>query len=399
MKYEYPTITHIDDILPAIKDREEFIVADRPGHKVVNYLINFEDTFPRIVGTDISEEDKNLAALRRECRGIKFNNNGQIICRPLNKFFNLNEKEETQSNMIDIKQDHVILEKLDGSFIAPYIADNRLIYGTKMGETFITEQVLDFIKDKQNYNEFSLHLIDAGYTPIFEFTSPANRIVIPYNETNMTLIAVRHMVSGRYYSYDEMKEQARKYNIPVVKMLAGSIENMQEFVDRTRGLVNEEGYVIRFTSGYMLKLKADDYVRKHKTKDTISLEKNILEIIFSETLDDIVADLPEEDATKVKKYAEAVNHSAFDLCSKLSTLVKEQKTLLNNEKKRFALEVIPNNKQYAPLLFAMWDGKEPMDVIRKYILSNCGTQTKVESIRHIIGPTVWRDIYVSNIED
>jgi RNA ligase len=399
MKYEYPIITNIDDVLPAIKDREEFIVADRPGHKVINYLINFIDTFPKVIGDDVSEEDKKLAAMRRECRGIKFDDKGFIICRPLHKFFNLNEKEETQSNMVDVKEDHVILEKLDGSFIAPYVANNKLIYGTKMGETHITAQVLDFIEDKQKYNEFSLHLIDAGYTPIFEFTSPINRIVIPYSQTNLTLLAVRHMVSGRYYSYDEMKEQARKYDIPVVKMLAGSIENMQEFVEHTNNLVNEEGYVIRFASGYMLKLKSSDYVRKHKTKDSIALEKNILEIIFSEKLDDVIADLPEEDAAKVKKYAEVVSHSALTLCSRLKDIVSEAKTSLDNEKKRFAIEVVPNHRQFSSLLFSIWDGKDAMDSIKKHVLSNCGTQTKVDGLRHIIGPTVWRDIYVSNIED
>ena len=91
MKYQYPEIRNISDVLPALEGREEFIIADRPGYKVVNYLVNFEDTFPQVIGGDFTDEQRAIAALRRECRGIKFNSEtGEIICRPLQKFFNVN---------------------------------------------------------------------------------------------------------------------------------------------------------------------------------------------------------------------------------------------------------------------------------------------------------------------
>ena len=41
MKYKFPTIQHIDDVLPHIVDCDDFIVADKGDHKVINYVKNF----------------------------------------------------------------------------------------------------------------------------------------------------------------------------------------------------------------------------------------------------------------------------------------------------------------------------------------------------------------------
>ena len=91
MIYQFPKINNISDILPAIAGKEEFIIADRPGFKVVNYLVQFENTFENPMDEGISEQEKLYRTIRRECRGIIFDEiTGDIIRRPFNKFFNLN---------------------------------------------------------------------------------------------------------------------------------------------------------------------------------------------------------------------------------------------------------------------------------------------------------------------
>jgi len=133
--YEFPEIYNIKDVLPAIKDRPEFVVAEKEGYTVVNYNVCFHDTFPDVNGefkTIGSLEERNLpqyqAKIRRECRGIIFDSKtGDIIRRPYHKFFNVNEREETQENQINLGHPHVIVEKLDGSMIAPFIVDGQMI--------------------------------------------------------------------------------------------------------------------------------------------------------------------------------------------------------------------------------------------------------------------------------
>jgi hypothetical protein len=45
MNYAFPIIRHLDDVLPHIEGREEFIVAEREGYTVVNYVVAMADTF------------------------------------------------------------------------------------------------------------------------------------------------------------------------------------------------------------------------------------------------------------------------------------------------------------------------------------------------------------------
>jgi len=403
MSYEFPVIKNISDVLPAIAGKEEFIVAERNGFNVINYLVNYELTFENPNEEGISEQESLYRTIRRECRGIIFDSkNGKILRRPMNKFFNLGEKEETRSENIDISKPHVILDKLDGSFIAPFFssdpltnADTRIIFGTKMGETDQSAQVDEFLKDKPNYHDFADNLLTLGYTPVFEFTSPANRIVINYKETKLTLLCVRDQHTGVYMPYDKLVELANKYDIPVVNALPGGIQNMEKFVAETRALQGEEGYVITFDDGLRLKLKSDEYVLMHKTKDSISQEKNLLELILTDKIDDTLSLLSKEDADKVRKYADSVLHRISEIASSATEIVAYQKILLNNEKKRFALEFIPHHKEYSGILFAVWDGKDARDAIVKQVLNNCSTQTKVNSVRQFLGPLIWNDIYTA----
>lgn len=199
--YEFPHIRNLNDIRPAIAGRDEFIVAERDWGYVVNYNVNFADTFPT-PNTD-DEELNHLYKIRRECRGLIFDNNENIISRPLHKFFNINEREETQSSNIDLSQSHIILEKIDGSFIRPFrTLDGILRWGTKMGETEVANLVIPFLEKNKNYIDFAHWACDNNLTPIFEFTSRKQRIVVDYGrEDNLTLLAIRHNFTGDYIPY------------------------------------------------------------------------------------------------------------------------------------------------------------------------------------------------------
>ena len=106
MNYEFPHIESIDDVLPHIKGRDEFRVTDKGDYTVINYMVNLEETFKW------NEDDALGCAIRRECRGLAFDTEGEIISRPYHKFFNVNEKEETKIDKIDLTHSHVVLENV-----------------------------------------------------------------------------------------------------------------------------------------------------------------------------------------------------------------------------------------------------------------------------------------------
>ena len=153
MRYHFPIITDLSQVEEAIADRDEFIIAEREFGFVVNYLVNFEDTFPRL-------NTKNpalnaLYAMRRECRGIKFGSDRKILARTLHKFFNMGERPETEMQNVDFEVPYVLLEKLDGSMIHPINYQNQVALCTKMGLTDYSAQAQTFIESsKIGYNDF-----------------------------------------------------------------------------------------------------------------------------------------------------------------------------------------------------------------------------------------------------
>jgi len=201
MKYQFPVINHISEVQAAVRGLDEFICADRGDHLIFNYLVNFSTTFPDPMSVN-DPETARLYALRRECRGLIFSKaTGRVIRRPYHKFFNLNERPETSQNNIDLSQDHTVLTKLDGSMIAPFYSEGQLRFGTKMGITEVAGPAEKFAYASRSYIDFSRNLIADGYTPIFEWTSRQQRIIIDYPEENLILTAIRHMITGEYLPY------------------------------------------------------------------------------------------------------------------------------------------------------------------------------------------------------
>ena len=131
--------TRIEDYLDAISGCEAFFVAERDHFKVINYISMGNDVFPDPMAAP-DEITARKWGLRRQCRGIIFDHDGNVISLPIHKFFNVNEKDETQSHLIDLTQPHVILEKLDGSMIRTIPLGNTFRLGTKMGITDVSMQ-------------------------------------------------------------------------------------------------------------------------------------------------------------------------------------------------------------------------------------------------------------------
>jgi len=204
MFYEFPRIEKIDDVLPAIEGRDEFIVADKNEYIVINYNVGFIDTF-NIDDDDLVDNYGTMipsGIIRRECRGLIFDKNGNLISRPAHKFFNLGERDETQIHNVDMSAPHIVLDKLDGSFIRPFkTQDGILRIGTKMGETDVAALAVPFF-EQDEYKQFAEWCIANHMTPVFEFMSRKARIVVDYGETDqLVLLFIRKNHCGNYIKY------------------------------------------------------------------------------------------------------------------------------------------------------------------------------------------------------
>ena len=383
MNYEFPHIESIDDVLPHIKGRDEFRVTDKGDYTVINYMVNFEETFKW------NEDDALGCAIRRECRGLAFDTEGEIISRPYHKFFNVNEKEETKIDKIDLTHSHVVLEKLDGSMIRTLPLNGGFRLGTRAGITDVSENAEAFIADKPQYTTFINECAKKGATPIFEWCSRKNRIVIDYPEDQLILTGIRYQLSGTYFQYKIMVNYANAWNIPVIKAIAGGEKNLQNIVDHIRTWHDSEGVIIRFNyDGHMLKIKADDYCLKHTTKDSISFEKNVIQVILNDGVDDLIPLLTENDAQRLLDFQKAFWLSIDEVALDIHGMYMEGYKI--ESQKDFATQFITKYPQkYAPFLYGMRKGMNLKDMLKESIGKSLSTQTKVDEARWMFGDIHW----------
>lgn len=390
MNYEFPVIKHIDQVLAAIEDRPEFVVAKKDGYTVINYNLIMADTFPSVLNgwchTDCSCKscaDMKIASLRRECRGIIFDSNtGSVVRRPFHKFFNVNELPETHQNQINLSEPHHILEKLDGSMIAPFYANGQLIFGTKMGATDVAKPVEDYVNYNSQYIDFARQCIESfNQTPIFEWCSRKQKIVLDYPEDRLILTGVRNMVTGEYISYHAMHSRASWYNIPVVNVFDPQ-EDMKRFIEYVKKQEGVEGFVPRFYNGHMVKLKCDWYVQIHKAKEKILWDRHIVEMILDNRLDDVKAHLLEDERQRLSDYEEAITNHINLLSNTLFSMMVEIENS-GIDRKTFAIEKANSTGLFKSLIFKMWDGYNLnmcYDLVVDMIRSHLGSNTKYDQI-------------------
>ncbi len=384
MNYKFPVITHLDQVLSVIKGREEFFVAERDFGYVVNYTHVGADTFPVLAGPN----DPN--AILRECRGLIFDKDGKILSRPFHKFFNLGERDETSMSELTLmlSTPHVILEKLDGSMIRPiWYPDGDVRLATKMGvtETALQAEKWLFNNGHQNYVTFMRHMREEGATPIFEWCSRHNKIVLDYPVPRLVLLAIRTDETGHYWPHEYVSEVAKKRNIDLVEVYFGNIGSMQSTIQVVRNEDQFEGIVIRFADGHMMKVKSDWYVSLHRTKDAVRFEKNVLNIIADNKVDDLLPLLDENDKVKVLAYREQVNAKVAKVCKEYDVILDSAR-FSGASRKEFALDYAPK-LPVASIAFDLYGKKKDntREAVMEYVARNCSSPKKLLMVKKFLG--------------
>lgn len=397
MKYDFPRIYDIDDVLCAIEGSPEFIVAEKDGYKVVNYVVATHETFPDVKTVGLTNGDIThegifeteadyIAALRRECRGLVFALEGNLINRRYHKFFNVNERDETAVHAIDWSRPHVILEKLDGSMVSPCYVNGHLRWMTKMGITDTSMEAEAFVASRPDYAELAAHYLENGFTPIFEWCSNKNRIVLDYPEDRLVLTAMRETVSGNYLLQDALEAIGQRYGIEVVEVVAVITfdHSNDELINAIRKGEGSEGVVVRFDDGHMVKIKSDWYVRIHKVKSLLGQERDVVSLILNNELDDMLPVLPKEDVERVEKFQVGLMEQIRLAAWHVYQTVKQNRETM--DRKTFALNYAHTfDPMLRGLVFQFWD-KEcdehlTYQAIVAMILKHCGSNASYVKVK------------------
>lgn len=385
LHYEFPIINHLNDVSPHIRNDPAFIVAKRDFGTVINYVQAGKDTFPEI--TDIG------SAIRRECRGLIFGKDDKIMSRRFHKFFNLGERSDVMT--IDINQPHDVLEKLDGSMITPIKTDNGIRWASKMGLTDVAAQAERFINDPNTlgrYDELAEDCLYSGQTPIFEWVSRQQRIVIDYPKDNLILTAIRDNRTGKYTSYEHLAYYQAYYYVPVVKCINSVIDDIDSFVEELRKRQDIEGVVIRFENGHMVKIKADTYVALHRAKSLLDNERDVVGLVVEEKTDDLMPLLSENDKQELSRFTNEVWRDIFAFQTRINLLLRtcEQR---NVSRKDFALNSNDIDHMSRSFVFACWDTKIcNLDRIVDTIKDHLSNNARYEKVKQILRTAKWKQV-------
>lgn len=340
----FPIIKTIDDLKPFVEHLPEVrFSTNEHGFTISSVMVNTPTTY---IG--------DHAPLTRECRGIVFDEHGDLVSRPLHKFFNVGERSDTQEGIIKWDSTARLLEKRDGSMVHPVMVNKKVILKTKKSFTsdvaliankVVSDEVLNFCHDCCVFN----------LTPIFEFTSPYNRIVIKYSQPELVLLHVRENYSGKYLPQEDLEYFSKQYKIPLVESF--ELQPFENIKKTLNTIENFEGYVFQFENGEMVKAKSDWYLKRHHLFTALT-ERNVAEAVIDETLDDIkslISSTGEHDLlVKVQDIESKVTGQIMKIMLDVQVLYDENKHL---ERKDFAVKLSKHN--LFGLAMSKFLGKEP----------------------------------------
>ena len=279
----FPIIKHLDEVYDDFISRPEFAIMNKGDYTVIDYVYADTDTFANEV--------------LLEGRGLKFDRDGWLIGRPFHKFFNLGEKSHTMPDALDWSQQIRVETKHDGSMIHPVLLGDCIVPMTRKGVTEVAMQAFD--ECDVPYDEMHAFL-KSGATPIYEFVSPTNQIVVPYEKPELRLLAVRDINTGKYWQMGP--ENLRRH-----ASFGDHMDHYRdELISEVRDLKGEEGVVLVWPDGHRVKIKAEEYVALHRNIDTAASEARLLEVILSGNLDDLIPLLSETRAGWVREFADQV---------------------------------------------------------------------------------------------
>lgn len=286
------------------------------------------------------------------CRGIITTEDYQIVARPFGKFWNI---EEIQDKTTIPNEDFEVFEKLDGSLgILYWIGDDPYI--TTKG-SFTSDQGSHATRIlREKYLDATMKL-DRTKTYLFEIIWPEDHHCVQYGDLDdIFLIAVRDTETGSEY---DIREWSKDFKIPRIYDGIKDYRGIREMFSGE----NREGFVVKFKSGYRLKMKYESYFRIHFLKSMLS-EKTIFAFMLADE---------EDKALETIKYLDEENQIYFmkiyeDLRSEYSRVESESlkitERLINTygpwpENSKPSMELLGQIKssEYSDILFSMLKGK------------------------------------------
>lgn len=222
----------------------------------------------RLVGFDYNKTatfTRDWDYLTMTARGLVFEvSTGKLVSRAYDKFYNAHEPEVGGIHTLR-QTGFESLEKADGSMISSFIYDGEIWFMTR--GSFYSDQAKwahSWARTNMNLNRITDSMSGSDLSFIYECIYPDNRIVVDYGRLEeLRLTGIRNIVTGELYSYDSMVIIANMLGCGIIKRF--DYETIDDVIAAvSKFTMNEEGVVLRYPDGYMVKIKSEEYCKVHR---------------------------------------------------------------------------------------------------------------------------------------
>jgi RNA ligase len=287
------------------------------------------------------------------CRGLVIDIDGNILARPFRKFKNLEEHEPSE---IDMSLKYDIFEKMDGSLIILFYYELRNEWIIASRGSFISEQKIEAEKmiDVSIYD-----MLDKNYTFLFEILYDRNRIVVNYGDRyELVLLTVVETKTGDEMQYNDVINEYSRY-FTIVKKHDIKINDLKEL--KRLEEENREGFVVRFSNNFRVKVKFSEYIRLHGILTNVSNLTIWEHLKNNYDFDGLFERVPDEFYNWLKKTVKTLQlqfNEIERLALKEFIMIYHVNQIV--ERKAFAME--STKSEYRSILFRLYD-KRPYDEI------------------------------------
>jgi len=289
-----------------------------------------------------------------EMRGLTFvfNEDGSLFRRflLLEKFFNLNQVPESMYSIVKDYKIKFINNKEDGS-IASFIKlpNGKVLGKSKMG--FDNEQangINRIYRTRTDVKKFVDWCLQNEITSIFEYVSPANRIVLRYLDEDLILLRMRDNTTGKHL---DIKNYLDKIDTIRIAPFEDDNKDLDSLIEVIAKEVDKEGVIVQAEDkcgkDFFFKIKTPWYMSLHGLlSEDVYKENTIIGYILDDKIDDILGQIPEDQIETHERINKIISIVKKAISDKVSDIKKSY---------QFFIDMGENRKEYA----LKYRGKDP----------------------------------------
>jgi len=288
-----------------------------------------------------------------ELRALTFVKNGNNWDRFLgiHKFFELNQAPGWMEKDLIDKKVIKVQEKIDGTFVHPIMIDGNIFFKSKLRfDSIQAKRAQKIYEHNENLRKYINKKLNEGKIPLFEYFSPETQVVMDYKKEKLVLIQVRNLETGEYDL--EFEDEAKELDIETAPVCEP--KPLRDYLKEKNVCVSKEGWVMIFEGMRFVKVKTDEYLKRHKILGDLR-ENVIISHILENNLDNIekILNKKSEKYIFVKEIEKRFNKKYKDLESKIKKALKmtkrEVKEKFSNDKNYEIIAICKKKNSLNPL--------------------------------------------------